>query len=128
MDEPLSDPSCIALYFLCKLASEQVKVVLSGEGSDELFGGYNIYKSPFALKPVKIVPRPVRRGIAGVMTKIPLKFKGKNYMIRAGKDLEERYIGNAYIFNLDEVYKMLKNPVKKNTPMSITKPLYDGSG
>ncbi|SEP72297.1 asparagine synthase (glutamine-hydrolysing) [Lachnospiraceae bacterium RM5] len=125
VDEPLSDPSCIALYFLCKLASEQVKVVLSGEGSDELFGGYNIYKSPFALKPVKIVPRPVRRGIAGVMTKIPLKFKGKNYMIRAGKDLEERYIGNAYIFNLDEVYKMLKNPVKKNTPMSITKPLYD---
>lgn len=125
VDEPLSDPSCIALYFLCRLASEQVKVVLSGEGSDELFGGYNIYKSPIALKPMKAVPRPVRRGIRRVLTKLPVNFKGKNYLIRAGEDLEERYIGNAYIFHTDEVYKMLKKPVKKYTPQSITKPIYD---
>ncbi len=124
-DEPLSDPSCIALYFLCRLASEQVKVVLSGEGSDELFGGYNIYKSPLALKPMRVVPRPVRRGVRKVLTKIPGNFKGKNYLIRAGQDLEERYIGNAYIFHTDEVNKMLKKPLKKNTPQSITKPIYD---
>lgn len=125
VDEPLSDPSCIALYFLCRLASEQVKVVLSGEGSDELFGGYNIYKSPIALKPMKVVPRPVRRGIRRVLSKLPVNFKGKNYLIRAGEDLEERYIGNAYIFHTDEVYKMLKKPIKKYTPKSITKPIYD---
>jgi len=125
VDEPLSDPSCIALYFLCRLAASQVKVVLSGEGSDELFGGYNIYKSPLALKPVKIVPRAVRRGVAKVMKAVPLRFKGKNYMIRAGLDLEERYIGNAYIFGTKDVYKMLKNPVKKYTPQSITRPLYN---
>lgn len=125
VDEPLSDPSCIALYFLCRLASEQVKVVLSGEGSDELFGGYNIYKSPIALKPMKAVPRPVRRGIRRVLSKLPVNFKGKNYLIRAGEDLEERYIGNAYIFHTDEVYKMLKKPIKKYTPESITKPIYD---
>ncbi|MDE7430792.1 MAG: asparagine synthase (glutamine-hydrolyzing) [Lachnospiraceae bacterium] len=125
VDEPLSDPSCIALYFLCRLASEQVKVVLSGEGSDELFGGYNIYKSPIALKPMKAVPRPVRRGIRRVLSKLPVNFKGKNYLIRAGEDLEERYIGNAYIFHTDEVYKMLKKPIKKYTPKSITKPIYD---
>ncbi len=124
-DEPLSDPSCIALYFLCKLASEQVKVVLSGEGSDELFGGYNIYKSPIALKPMRVIPRPVRRGVRRVLTKLPVNFKGKNYLIRAGEDLEERYIGNAYIFHTDEVYKMLKKPIKKYTPQSITKPIYD---
>lgn len=124
-DEPLSDPSCIALYFLCRLASEQVKVVLSGEGSDELFGGYNIYKSPIALKPMKVIPRPVRRGIRRVLTKLPVNFKGKNYLIRAGEDLEERYIGNAYIFHTDEVYKMLKKPIKKYTPQSITKPIYN---
>lgn len=124
-DEPLSDPSCIALYFLCRLASEQVKVVLSGEGSDELFGGYNIYKSPIALKPMKVIPRPVRRGIGRVLTKLPVNFKGKNYLIRAGEDLEERYIGNAYIFHTDEVYKMLKKPIKKYTPQSITKPIYN---
>lgn len=124
-DEPLSDPSCIALYFLCKLASKQVKVVLSGEGSDELFGGYNIYKSPIALKPMKAVPRPVRRGIRKVLKKLPINFKGKNYLIRAGLDLEERYIGNAYIFQTEEVYKLLKRPLKKHTPISITKPIYD---
>ena len=125
VDEPLSEPSSIALYFLCRLASEQVKVVLSGEGSDELFGGYNIYKSPIALKPMMVIPRPVRRGIRKVLTKFPAKFKGKNYMIRAGLDLEERYIGNAYIFHTPEIYKMLKNPIKKHTPESITKPIYD---
>lgn len=124
-DEPLSDPSCIALYFLCRLASEQVKVVLSGEGSDELFGGYNIYKTPIALKPMRVIPRPVRRGVRRVLTKLPVNFKGKNYLIRAGEDLEERYIGNAYIFHTDEVYKMLKKPIKKYTPQSITKPIYD---
>lgn len=43
MDEPLADPSRIALYFVDKLAAEQIKVVLSGEGADEFFGGYNIY-------------------------------------------------------------------------------------
>ena len=123
-DEPLSDPSCIALYFLCQLASEQVKVVLSGEGSDELFGGYNIYKTPYALKPVKIVPKVVRKGVANVMKKIPFRFKGKEYMIRAGMDLEDRYIGNAYIYHTDEVYKLLKNPVKKYIPEDIVKPLF----
>lgn len=125
IDEPLSDPSCIALYFLCKLASEQVKVVLSGEGSDELFGGYNVYKTPIALSPMMKIPRPVRRGIATVCTKLPIKFKGKNYLIRAGRDLEERYIGNAYIFKSGEVYKILKNPSRKHTPQSIVKPIYD---
>lgn len=125
VDEPLSDPSCIALYFLCKLASEQVKVVLSGEGSDELFGGYNIYKSPYALAPMYKIPKPVRRGLSKAFSKLPMSFKGKNYIIRAGQDLEERYIGNAYIFRTKEVYKILKNPKKKHTPQSITKPLYD---
>lgn len=125
VDEPLSDPSCIALYFLCRLASEQVKVVLSGEGSDELFGGYNIYKTPLALKPMMKIPRPVRRGVAKVLTKLPLKFKGKNYLIRAGQDLEERYIGNAYIYHTDEVYKLLKSPKKVHTPQTITKPIYE---
>lgn len=124
VDEPLSDPSCIALYFLCKLASEQVKVVLSGEGSDELFGGYNIYKSPYALAPMYKIPKPIRRGLAKIFGKMPGSFKGKNYIIRAGQDLEERYIGNAYIFKTNEVYKLLKNPKKKYTPQGITKPLY----
>ena len=46
MDEPLADPSAIALYFVCNLASQSLKVVLSGEGADEIFGGYNVYSEP----------------------------------------------------------------------------------
>lgn len=124
MDEPLSDPSCIALYFLCQLASKQVKVVLSGEGSDEMFGGYNIYKSPLALRPMQKIPRVIRRRVAKILRSIPFSFKGKNYLIRAGMDVEERFIGNAYIYKPNEVYKILKNPLKKRTPADITKPLY----
>lgn len=124
-DEPLSDPSCIALYFLCQLASEQVKVILSGEGSDELFGGYNIYKTPIALQPMQKLPRGFRRFMASVLQKLPFDFKGKNYLIRAGQDIEERFIGNAYIYHSNEVYRLMKHPSKKNTPQSITKPIYD---
>lgn len=125
LDEPLSDPSCIALYFLCQLASKQVKVVLSGEGSDEMFGGYNIYKTPIALMPMKKVPRSIRRGVAKLLVNLPFSFKGKNYLIRAGQDVEERFIGNAFIYNTKEVNKIMKNCPKKHTPLDITKPLYD---
>ena len=61
LDEPVADPSIIPLYYLCKLASGHVKVVVSGEGSDELFGGYTIYHTPLSLRPVKMIPRVLRR-------------------------------------------------------------------
>ena len=59
MDEPLADPSAVALYFVSKTAAQHVKVALSGEGADEFFGGYNIYKEPDALKPITSLPRPI---------------------------------------------------------------------
>ncbi len=96
MDEPLADPSCIALYFVCKLASEQVKVVLSGEGADELFGGYNVYSEPGATAYDKL-PMRLRRSIANAACKLPAK-RGVNFLVRKGRTLEERFIGNAYMF------------------------------
>lgn len=124
MDEPLADPAAVALYFVCKLASERVKVVLSGEGADEIFGGYNIYKEPDDVAIYNAVPRPIRRGIGKLCSKFPHK-RGVNFFIRRGKDLEERFIGNAYIFSEDERKAILRIKTDAPEAMEITKPFYD---
>ncbi|UWP58519.1 asparagine synthase (glutamine-hydrolyzing) [Ruminococcus gauvreauii] len=109
LDEPVADPSVIPLYYLCELAARDVKVVYSGEGADELFGGYNVYQSALALEPfVHIMPGKIRRGLRRIMERLPFSFKGKEYLIRAGQSVEERFIGNAYIFKSQEVKELLK--------------------
>lgn len=125
MDQPHADPSCVALYYVCKIASEHVKVVLSGEGADELFGGYRIYHEPFSLRYSKLLPRFVWKGIAGVLNAIPVQFPGKSYANRASKTLEERFIGNANLFSDKEKRKILKNTEGMKKPEEITKPFYD---
>lgn len=124
MDQPLADPSCIALYFVSKLASEYVKVVLSGEGADELFGGYTIYKEPGALRLYqKILPKKFRKFLA---KKVKNKhFKGRNYIIRGSKSLEERYIGNAYMYNKEEKAKILKNSELATDPATYCEKIYN---
>ncbi len=124
MDEPLADPSCIALYFVCNKASEYVKVVLSGEGADEIFGGYNIYKEPMSMPAYNAIPRPIRRGIGAVASKLPPK-RGVNFLVRRGKDLEERFIGNAYMFSEKERKALLKIKTDAPPATEITKPFYD---
>ena len=69
MDEPLADPSAIALYFVSQTAAKHVKVSLSGEGADEFFGGYNIYREPHDLLPLTRLPRPVRKAMGAVAKK-----------------------------------------------------------
>jgi asparagine synthase (glutamine-hydrolysing) len=125
MDEPLADPSAIALYFVSRLASKHVKVALSGEGADEFFGGYNIYREPMDLAITKVIPKPVRKAIAAVMRVLPMRFKGKNFFIRASQSVEERFIGNAKMFSEKERENILKNPSGKYNHMEITKPYYD---
>lgn len=125
MDEPLADPSAIALYFVSQTAAKHVKVSMSGEGADEFFGGYNIYREPFALAPMKRIPKPVRKVMAKLVSLIPYQFKGKNYIIRASKDVEERFIGNAFMFGIKEREKILKNPTGRYDFKELTKPFYD---
>lgn len=124
MDEPLADPAAIALFFVCQIASEKVKVVLSGEGADEIFGGYNIYKEPHDMDFYNKIPKPIRKGIGAIASKLPAK-RGVNFLIRRSKDLQERFIGNAYIFSEKERKSILK--IKTNAPdaVEITKPFYD---
>ena len=125
MDEPLADPSAIALYFVSQTAAKHVKVSMSGEGADEFFGGYNIYREPFALAPMKRIPKSVRKAMAKLVSAVPYNFKGKNYIIRASKDVEERFIGNAFMFNMKDRAKILKNPTGRYDFKELTKPFYD---
>lgn len=124
MDQPLADPSCIALYFVSKLASEYVKVVLSGEGADELFGGYTCYNDPRVFKIYQtIVPHCIRKAIRAVCKKLP-DIKGRDYLIRACDPLEERYIGNAYMYDLKEKKAILKDPSIATHPREYTRKYY----
>lgn len=124
MDEPLADPAAVALFFVCQIASEKVKAVLSGEGADEIFGGYNIYHNPADMASYFKIPRHIRKAVGAVAEKLPHKH-GINYLIRGSKDLDERFIGNAYIFSEKERKDILS--IKTNAPdaMAITKPFYD---
>jgi len=125
MDEPLADPSAIALYFVSQTAAKHVKVSMSGEGADEFFGGYNIYREPFALEPMQKIPKALRKAMARLVSAIPFRFKGKNYIIRASKDLEERFIGNAFIFDLKGRERILKSPTGRYDYKTLTAPYYE---
>ena len=124
MDEPLADPSAIALYFVARTAAQHVKTSMSGEGADEFFGGYNIYREPHDLLPITRLPRIVRKGLGAMARKLP-KMKGKNYLIRGSKDLQERFIGNAFMLNEEERERILKHPTGKFHHTQLTKPFYD---
>ena len=124
MDQPLADPSCIALYFVAKLASEYVKVVLSGEGADELFGGYTCYNDPrvFSLYQ-KIVPYCIRKAICWVCKKLP-DIKGRDYLIRATHPLEKRFIGNAYMYDEKQKKALLKDSSLATDPTKLVRRHY----
>lgn len=123
MDEPLADPSAVALYFVCNLASQSVKVVLSGEGADEIFGGYNVYSEPGATFYDRL-PMGLKKGIASAVSRLPAK-RGLNFFVRKGRTLEERFIGNAYMFTPKERKELLKINTDAPDPSVITKPFYD---
>ncbi len=125
MDQPLADASCIALYFVSKIASEYVKVVLSGEGADELFGGYNIYHEPDDFERYKSLPLGLRKALATFAKKLPFHFKGKNFLIRGALPIEESFIGNCSMFTLDEKRSLLKSDIPITRPQEITKKYYD---
>lgn len=124
MDEPLADPSAIALYFVTKLASENVKVSLSGEGADEIFGGYNIYQESFVWPWYYKIPYPIRFAIGKVAGIFP-SHRGLNFLVRRGKKLEDRFVGNAFIFDNKEINKLLSFKRETKGFQDLTKEFYD---
>lgn len=122
LDQPLADPSCVALYFVSKLAAEHVKVVLSGEGADELFGGYRIYHEPYSLRGYQRLPRFLRKFLAACAARLP-DFKGKSFLMRGAQTLEERFIGNAKMFTEKEKARLLRD-IPATDPTEKTRAFY----
>ncbi|HET9518859.1 MAG TPA: asparagine synthase (glutamine-hydrolyzing) [Actinoplanes sp.] len=122
LDDPIADPSLIPLYFLARTASKFVTVVLSGEGSDELFGGYSIYREPESLAAVDRLPAGVKRGLRGLAEVIPEGVKGRSYLQRGTTPIEERYYGNARIFTGAEKARLLRFSAAEHT--EVTAGLY----
>lgn len=109
MDDPLADPSCVPLYFVAREAKKQVKVVLSGEGADELFGGYNIYREPESLKVFDLIPKPVQQMLSKVAEVMPEGMRGKSFLERGTTPLSKRYIGNAKMFENEQLKELMQN-------------------
>lgn len=123
MDEPASDPAVVALYFVAKIASEDVKVVLSGEGADEFFGGYNYYREEVDLSFYNKIPFCIRHAISKFFSIFP-PIRGINFLVRRGEKLEDSYIGVNKVWSEKEVKKLLNIPITiKNK--EITKSIYD---
>lgn len=127
LDEPLGDASAVALYFLSETASEKVKTVLSGEGADELFGGYNIYLEPDMLWYIQWLPEGIRKKAAALAGRLPGHPKGRGYLMRGALPLRQRFIGNAYIFRRKEKEKLLKHSMGAE-PAELLRQTYDSIG
>ncbi len=107
LDSPVADPSTVAIYLIAKEAAKHVKVMLSGEGADELFAGYKTYRDALLAGRFMNAPRPVKALFRGLSRIWPKGLKGKNFLIRAGVPLEERYVGNAFLFDEKQKEKIL---------------------
>jgi asparagine synthase (glutamine-hydrolysing) len=123
LDDPMADAAAVPLWFVAREASKHVKVVLSGEGSDELFGGYAIYHQPGVVRAGERLPEWGRMPIQRAAALIPTGVRGKGLLERTSTPLRRRYIGNAHVFVGDQVDQV--GPRGTGGPFDITDPVYD---
>ena len=123
LDEPTSDPAAISLYFVAKLASKDLKVVLSGEGADEFFGGYNYYREEVDYKFYNKLPYCLRHVIGKIASIFP-EGRGFNFLVRRGEKLENSYIGVNRNFSSKMAKKVLKNNYELKA-IDVTKDIYN---
>lgn len=124
MDEPMADAAAVALYFLNREAARDVKVVLSGEGADELFGGYNIYRDPFTARWYNRLPPWLRGGLGAAASLLP-PGPGVNFLVRRGLSLEERYFGPTALLTEREKRRLLPGYEGDGDPVCLTESNWD---
>lgn len=124
LDDPVADPALVPLYFVAREAAKHVTVVLSGEGADEFFGGYTIYREPLSLNAVHSLPSPVQKGLRVVSRAIPEGVRGKSFLERGTTPIEARYYGNARMFTEEDKRRLLRayDPAVRYT--DVTAPIY----
>lgn len=125
LDEPTADPAAVALYFVSELASHDVKVVLSGEGADEFFGGYNTYRGDIDSGFYGKIPFVIRHVIASLCKHLP-SWKGIPFLIRNGERIEDYYVGVNPVFSDHDCQQLLKNTSHLHTHQDIVGSLFDG--
>lgn len=124
MDQPQSNPSCVPLWFLAKLAREQVTVVLSGEGADEIFAGYELYADTPAMEKFKKLPLGFRKALGNIAAKMP-DFKGRNFLLKCSGQPEKWFVGQANVFPEEEAVEVLKPSYQNGvSPHEMTAPIY----
>ncbi|RNE49515.1 asparagine synthase (glutamine-hydrolyzing) [Corynebacterium alimapuense] len=127
LDDPVADPSLVPLYFVAQEARKHVKVVLSGEGADELFGGYTIYKEPLSLAPFEKLPSPLLKGLRQLSRVLPDGVKGKSLLDRGTQTMEERYYGNARSFSFEQMERVIPWAKPEWDHKEVTAPIYQVS-
>ncbi len=127
LDDPVADPALVPLYFVAAAARERVKVVLSGEGADELFGGYTIYKEPLSLAPFDKVPSPLKKVLHKFGELLPEGQRGKSLLLRGTTPMEQRYYGNARSFNYEQLERVLRIARPEWDHSDVTAPIYAAS-
>jgi asparagine synthase (glutamine-hydrolysing) len=128
LDDPMADASAIPLWFAAREARRHVKVVLSGEGADEVFGGYRVYYQRLAVRTGKILPGFTRSLIGRAAAAMPAGSKLGGLLDRSVTPLRRRYIGNAYIYRSREARALLARPPGASTEFDVTDPVYRQAG
>lgn len=125
LDDPVADPALVPLWFIAREARKHVKAVLSGEGADELFGGYTIYREPLSLAPFEKIPGGIRRFLGKAATRIPEGTRGKDLLRRGSVPLEQRYYGNARNFRPDQLRQIMRKYSDDIGHTDVTAPCYE---
>ena len=123
LDDPMADAAAIPLWFVAREARRHVKVVLSGEGADELFGGYGVYYQPSVVRVATRLPGWGRNSAGAMASRIPPGQRGKGLLQRISVPLRDRYIGNAHVFSGAEVNLLTR--YGGGTVFDVTDPLFD---